>query len=371
MRRSVALSAALLALALGPVAGGAAAAPAVTSPCPGDQGDPTTSGWALSTTTFENAYTRHAYVGNGYLSQRVPATGTGYVGTTQATGWPLFTPAYDGAFVAGFYGTHAKEPPNPAEAAIAAIPTWSTLKVGVGPDTYTATTPAGQISDFRQTLFLRCGVLRTALTWTPSAGRATDLVYDVIAARNSPHVGAVRMTMTPRWSGPATVTDVIDGAGARRVSQTGGGAVPGARTVDVAFQTSDGKRRRGRLHAEPRRHSRRRPRARRPRRTSPPARRSRSMRAAARPTSSPSSSASTPPSPPRRPSSPPSPPPSRRRAEAGPSSSPATPPRGPTSGRATSSSPGARSCRTGCARTSTRSSRASAPATTTASPRRG
>ena len=198
-------------------------------------------GWALSTTTFDNAYTRHAYVGNGYLSQRVPATGTGYVATTQKTGWPLFTNAYDGAFVAGLYSQEPNPLIPPHDATIAAIPTWSTLKVGTGPDTYSATTPAAQISNFRQTLFLRCGVLRTSLTWTPRAGRATDLVYEVIAARNSPHVGAVRMTVTPRWSGPATVTDVIDGAGARRVTQTGGGAVTGARTVDVAFRTTTGK----------------------------------------------------------------------------------------------------------------------------------
>ena len=238
MRRSVAFSAALVAVALGP-AGGASAA--ITSPCPDDQGDPTTTGWALSTTTFDNAYTRHAYVGNGYLSQRVPATGTGYVATTQKTGWPLFTNAYDGAFVAGLYSQEPNPLIPPHDATIAAIPTWSTLKVATGSDTYAATTPAAQISNFRQTLFLRCGVLRTSLTWTPRAGRATDLVYEVIAARNSPHVGAVRMTVTPQWSGPATITDVIDGAGARRVTQTGGGAVAGARTVDVAFRTTTGK----------------------------------------------------------------------------------------------------------------------------------
>src|SRR3954467_4843565 len=186
MSRAVASVAVVVSLLV--LAPGAVAAPAVSSPCPGDKGDPTQSGWALSTTTFDNAYTRHAYVGNGYLSQRVPATGTGYVETTQKTGWPLFTNAYDGAFVAGLYST---EPPPlipPHDATIAAIPTWSTLKVGTGSATYSATTPAAQISNFRQTLFLRCGVLRTTLTWTPRAGRATDLAYDVIAARNSPHV---------------------------------------------------------------------------------------------------------------------------------------------------------------------------------------
>jgi trehalose/maltose hydrolase-like predicted phosphorylase len=241
MRRSNAFTVALGAVAIALGVGAGAASAAVSSPCPGDQGDPTTSGWALSTTTFDNAYSRHAYVGNGYLSQRVPATGTGYVETTQKTGWPLFTNAYDGAFVAGLYSQEPDPLIPPHDATIAAIPTWSTLKVGTGPDTYSATTPAGQISNFRQTLFLRCGVLRTSLTWTPRAGRVTDLVYEVIAARNSPHVGAVRMTVTPRWNGPATVTDVIDGAGARRVTQTGGGAVTGSRTVDVAFRTTTGK----------------------------------------------------------------------------------------------------------------------------------
>src|SRR4051812_36568967 len=241
MRRWVVVSVVVFALTLGLASSPALAQAAVSSPCPGDQGDPTTSGWALSTTTFDNAYTRHAYVGNGYLSQRVPATGTGYVATTQETGWPLFTNAYDGAFVAGLYSTEPDPLIPPHDATIAAIPTWSTLKVGTGSDTYSATTPARQISNFRQTLFLRCGVLRTSLTWTPSAGHATDLVYDVIAARDRPHVGAVRLTMTPRWSGPATVSDVIDGAGARRVTQTGGGTVTRARAIDVAFRTTTKK----------------------------------------------------------------------------------------------------------------------------------
>src|SRR3954464_4798429 len=237
MRRSVVFTAVVAAIALAP-AGVASAA--VSSPCPGDKGDPTTSGWALSTTTFDNAYTRHAYVGNGYLSQRVPATGTGYVETTQKKGWPLFTPAYEGAFVAGLYSKEPDPLIPPHDATIAAIPTWSTLRVTAGADTYSTATPASQISNFRQTLFLRCGILRTSLTWTPRAGRATDLVYDVLAVRDRPHVGAVKLTVTPRWNGPATVTDVIDGAGARRVNQTGGGKVANARTVDVAFRTTTG-----------------------------------------------------------------------------------------------------------------------------------
>jgi hypothetical protein len=39
------------------------------SPCPDRDG----AGWTLSTNEYSNISTRHAYVGNGYLSQRVPA----------------------------------------------------------------------------------------------------------------------------------------------------------------------------------------------------------------------------------------------------------------------------------------------------------
>jgi hypothetical protein len=94
-RSAVCAVALVVAAALG--VGAAPAAAAISSPCPGDQGDPTTSGWALSTTTFDNAYTRHAYVGNGYLSQRVPPAGMGYMATGDTTGWPLYTPRYAGA----------------------------------------------------------------------------------------------------------------------------------------------------------------------------------------------------------------------------------------------------------------------------------
>jgi trehalose/maltose hydrolase-like predicted phosphorylase len=203
------------------------------SPCPGGRDG---AGWTLSTSTFDEHYTRHAYVGNGYLSQRVPATGMGYVSTGEKTGWPLYTPRYDGAFVAGLYGSD----PNieGGKTIDSAVPTWSTLGLTAGSDTYSPATPVGEISNYSQSLYLGCGLLRTSLTWTTAGGRATDLIYDVIADRADPRVGVVHLTMVPHWNGPATVSDVIDGAGARRLVQTGGGAVSGSpASMDVNFAT--------------------------------------------------------------------------------------------------------------------------------------
>jgi trehalose/maltose hydrolase-like predicted phosphorylase len=239
-RRPVALLVALLLVVgivtLPPTADAAAqtAQVAAEHPCPSGGSD---AGWALSTTTFDTAFYRHAVVGNGYLSQRVPPTGMGYVATGEPTGWPLYTPRYDGAHVAGLYASD----PDLAEGreAIAAIPTWSTLRVGVGEESYTATTPAARISNYQQTLFLRCGIIRTALTWTSSDGRrSVDLVYDVLADRVNPHAGAVRVAVTPRFNGRVTVTDMIDGAGARRLVAAGSGDQgDGTVAVDFTAQT--------------------------------------------------------------------------------------------------------------------------------------
>ncbi|MGY5131422.1 discoidin domain-containing protein [Streptomyces nigrescens] len=227
------LATALIAV-LAPVSASAAApAPApepagsAKGPCLKGDGD---DGWTATATKIDPKDSHHAYVGNGYLGQRVPPNGTGYAAPGGATGWPLKTPEYDGSFVSGLYAKGPKD--LKGRQAIAAIPTWTTLDVATGgahPDTFSSATAPGRISHYRQTLSLRCGFVRTSLTWTAADGRATDLVYDVLADRTDAHTGAVRLRMTPHWSGSATVTDGLDGRGARRMtaSSEGGPATGG------------------------------------------------------------------------------------------------------------------------------------------------
>ncbi|MER5968323.1 discoidin domain-containing protein [Streptomyces sp. NPDC002055] len=199
-------------------------------------------GWSLTSSRYDPRRKHHAYVGNGYLGQSLPPAGTGYAGAGEKTGWPLFTPRYDGAFVAGLYAHNKKTAEN--RQAVAALPTWSGMTVSAGGDTFNSSTPADRISHYRQTVFLRCGLVRTSLTWTTRDGRAMDLVQDVVADRRNAHVGAVRLRVTPHWKGDATVTDVLDGRGARRMSATGspvGGGRDGRGPIGVGFRT-DGTR---------------------------------------------------------------------------------------------------------------------------------
>lgn len=190
--------------------------------------------WEPSGEKFAAGFEQHPFVGNGYLGLRVPPAGMGYQATGEASGWPLRTPRYDGAHVAGLFG---REPGvgDGREAAVA-IPTWSTLTVGVGDESYSPATPPGRISRFRQSVELRCGLVRTASIWTTGDGRSTELNYSVLADRTDQHVGVVHLTVVPRWSGKLTVTDLLDGAGARRIVPAGGGAHKDA-TMDVAFRT--------------------------------------------------------------------------------------------------------------------------------------
>ncbi|MGW6054807.1 discoidin domain-containing protein [Streptomyces sp. NPDC055189] len=229
----------VLAAAVPPTAAAGTATPRTEAPTtPALSGD----GWTMTSTRIDAKDTYHAFVGNGYLGQRVAPNGSGYTASDAKTGWPLFTPRYDGSFVSGLYA-HNKETTENRQVA-AAIPTWSPLTVSTGghdSETFTSATPASRISHYRQSLDLRRGLVRTELTWTAKDGRATDLVYDVLADRDNPHVGAVRLRMTPHWDGDAKVTDRIDGRGARRVSPTAEGTRADRGTMTVGFRTQGTK----------------------------------------------------------------------------------------------------------------------------------
>ncbi|MFC9624658.1 discoidin domain-containing protein [Streptomyces sp. NPDC056930] len=218
---------------LPPLSYAAAPLPPPSTAC----GRDTDPAWAPTSARFGEAAGYDPYVGNGYLAHRVPATGVGYAAPGGKTGWPLFTPRYDGAFVSGLFGRDKNLAAG--REVIAALPSWTTLDMRVGNETYGSATPPGRISRYRQTVFLRCGLVRTSLRWTTTDGRATDLTYEVLADRSDVHTGAVRLRMTPHWSGTATVTGRLDPRGARRITLNDDGTfrTQGTGTAGAIVQT--------------------------------------------------------------------------------------------------------------------------------------
>ncbi len=151
-------------------------------------------GWVLSTDDAQRDY-HPTFVGNGYLGARIPAAGQGWADKPIPTQFEL----------AGLYST----PPD-TTAVKPSLPAWSSLDISEGESGASAALGAGKVSKYRQSLDLRTGTLTTTARWTSPSGRTADLRYRLVADRARKHVAVVHLEMVPRWTGTATVTDLID-----------------------------------------------------------------------------------------------------------------------------------------------------------------
>jgi trehalose/maltose hydrolase-like predicted phosphorylase len=151
---------------------------------------------SLTATEIGSTYAP-TFTGNGLLGVRVPPAGQGYA--------PGTVPAL--SELAGFYA----QPPEEVQQR-ANIPTWSTLTFADGGQAFD---PQGSgTSGWKQTLDMSTGTVTTSATWTAPDGHVTDLAYEVLTDRARPHVGLVRLRLTPHWSGAAIVEDEFDGTAA-------------------------------------------------------------------------------------------------------------------------------------------------------------
>lgn len=177
---------------------------------------PVATQWSLSNRQYAETYVNQPFVGNGYLGLRIPSAGDGYwVGSKppdNSSSWPLGTPRYTGALVAGFYGTHGY---------ISALPNWSPLTIRDASGEYDPlTVAAGQISGYRQTTDMLHGVVTTSLVWTSPSGNRAKLVWHIFAHRKFMRLGVVRLDVTPlQWSGALRVDAFLDMRGIQRASE--------------------------------------------------------------------------------------------------------------------------------------------------------
>ncbi len=141
------------------------------------------------TATSNGANYAPTFTGNGMLGVRVPEVGQGYAGGQ--------VPAQ--SELAGFYA----QPPGDVQPR-ANIPTWSTLGFSDGGQTFSLT--SGHTANWRQSIDLNTGIVSTSADWTAPNGHLTHLTYQVLTDRARRFVGLVRLTLTPRWTGTATVS---------------------------------------------------------------------------------------------------------------------------------------------------------------------
>ncbi len=191
-----------LAAASPPIAGAAAVPKPKPKPkAPRATPGPSTGATVLTATNTGPSYAP-TFTGNGLLGVRVPPTGQGYA--------PGTVPAQ--SELAGFYA----QPPNGVQQR-ANLPTWSTLTFNDAGTPFSLT--SGTTTGWRQSIDLRSGVISTSATWTAPDGHTTNLAYLLFTDRARPNVGVVQLTLTPQWTGTATVIDTIDGTPATLTAQ--------------------------------------------------------------------------------------------------------------------------------------------------------
>ena len=184
------------------VAGTVLAVAAGAAQAAGDQSNSGSFTLTAQSTTAASGYAP-TFTGNGLLGVRVPAAGQGYAGGT--------VPAQ--SELAGFYAKPSTGKASERVQQRANIPTWSTLTFADSGHTFTpGIATAGKVSGYRQSIDLRTGIVTTRARWTAPNGHVTTISYQVLTDRAAEHVGLVRLTVRPQWSGTATVTDEIDGS---------------------------------------------------------------------------------------------------------------------------------------------------------------
>jgi trehalose/maltose hydrolase-like predicted phosphorylase len=177
--------------------------------------------FVMTATSYSSGYSP-AYVGNGYVGTRIPAQGMGYVaGATVPTS----------TIVTGVW----QQTPSQDVVSAAPLPGWDELRFTDSGTDYSLS--AGRVSHWRQSVDMHTGVISTSLDWTSPAGHTTHLAYDVFADLARQHVAAVRLRVTPTWSGSARVTDALGGGASSDLVPVSSGSVPGRRLVTLAVRT--------------------------------------------------------------------------------------------------------------------------------------
>ncbi len=177
---------------------------------------PVAKQWSLSNTTYGETYVNQPFVGNGYMGLRIPSAGNGYwVGSQfpdNSSSWPLGTPRYTSAMVAGYRGDGAF---------LSALPNWSPLTVRDSSASYNPQAiTASQLSSYQQTTDMQNAVVTTSVVWTSPLGNKAKLVWTYFAHAQYQHLGVVRLDITPIiWNGTMSVDAFIDLRGIRRGSE--------------------------------------------------------------------------------------------------------------------------------------------------------
>ena len=145
---------------------------------------------AFHLATDDPARTPSPFIGNGRIGVVIPALGVGA----------------SNSFVAGLYENAPSDVPR-----IAAVPAWNAVGIFDGERWLdTSAVSSGAVREYRQVLDMRSGTIRTGYDWV-NGSRRTTVGVETFVSRADSHLAALRLELTPHFSGRMRVRLAIAG----------------------------------------------------------------------------------------------------------------------------------------------------------------
>ena len=151
--------------------------------------------WVLETCDPDAEGHRDAFLGNGWIGQRISVEGDAGLYSLDRPHDPM-TPG--GCLIHGLWDATGLMPP----------PLWAVLEYHDGECLFRR--GAGTWTNYRQQLDLRIAVLTTDLDWD-SGSRRTRITTRVFLSRSRQNVGVVEREITPAFDGTIRFIDRLDG----------------------------------------------------------------------------------------------------------------------------------------------------------------
>lgn len=174
------------------------------------------------------------------MGTRVPADGQGFQTS------PIATEAHVAGLYEQYLDTTGLAAPPGVTALDVALPQWTGLAFNDGTAAWSPS--SGTLLGYRQTLDMLDGVLTTSARWRSPSGRVTQIQYELVVDRARLHIGLVRLTVTPEWTGTASIEDVlgpggaveVEGSQAQQLNVVSAGADPATATNRYMARTPSG-----------------------------------------------------------------------------------------------------------------------------------
>ena len=149
--------------------------------------------WILQSDSIDEEF--RPYLGNGYMGVKIAGEGTNWNSD-------------HAHFVADIWLEDLSKKPFYTEKQCA-TPKWSAIGLNNGERYFQKDN--GQVLDYRQVQNLKQGFLRTSCTGSDVGGKDIDIDIVIFISRENSHLGVIRYSIVPRFSGPVHFKCMLDG----------------------------------------------------------------------------------------------------------------------------------------------------------------